>query len=197
MIKQYKTMMKGKMMAFALAMMLVGCNSAEQKKVDGASQAKADSAVVETLPSEEDSCKDDKFLKLQKDLVTGESLNEIRFANWTAEDSVDNPYFREIRNFLDGDKGERNLDISEYKDCTTSKFLIGSFNSAIMGGLIVNILFIDHPQQVFDVWVYSFIDEETETVTGYEVRSFAAGERFNATPEQIRELLKEHPAKLF
>ncbi len=92
---------------------------------------------------------------------------------------------------------ERNLDISEYEDCTTGKFIVGTFNSAIMGGLIVNILFIDHPQQVFDVWVYSFVDEETETVTGYEVRSFSAGEVFGATPEQIREMLQEHPAKLF
>ncbi len=99
--------MKGKMMVFALAMMLVGCNSAEQRKVDRVSKAKADSSVVQAVQNEDGSSVNADADGLAEDMVTGESLNEIRFANWTEEDNVDNPYFREIRNFLNGDKREK------------------------------------------------------------------------------------------
>ncbi len=186
------------MLLLAAITTLAACTQRQNRNVENTTDSViCYSAIVETLPSEEDSYRDDKFLKLQKDLVTGESLNEIRFANWTEEDSVDNPYFREIRNFLDGNKGDWDLDITKYNNYTIGKFVIFAFDTSSLGGLMVSILFIDHPQQMFDVWVYSFVDEETETVTGYEIRYFSAGERFNATPEQIRELLKEHPAKLF
>ena len=41
-----------------------------------------------------------------------------------------------------------------------SKFVIGNVEPFIGGGLFIQIMFIDHPNDVYSAWVYSFVDEE-------------------------------------
>ena len=39
-----------------------------------------------------------------------------------------------------------------------SKFVIGNVEPFIGGGLFIQIMFIDHPNDVYSAWVYSFVD---------------------------------------
>ena len=51
-----------------------------------------------------------------------------------------------------------------------------------------------NPKSIFEVWVYSDVDRETETVTGYEVRQFSLSEqKIELTRKDVVETMKEHP----
>lgn len=126
----------------------------------------------------------------------GKGLNDIRFANFTEKDWVDNEYIRCLRKYLD-DFNSGNIkdeDLQPYKDKIRGEFVVASSTPYLFGGLLISIMFIDSPDDVFTGWVYSSVDEETETVIDYSVRGiWHEDEKSGFTKEEIFALLKEHP----
>ena len=70
----------------------------------------------------------------------------------------------------------RGLNSSELR----GQFVIGNVEPFIGGGLFIQIMFIDHPNDVYSAWVYSFVDEEREKITGYECRMFKKEPEFKS-----------------
>lgn len=140
---------------------------------------------------------DDSLLSGVPDsLAFGKSLNDIRFAGWTEDNYYDNDYYRMIRAYID-DYNAGKIEapsLDPYKDYLKGKFVIDSFERAILGGAFIAISFVDKPDKVFVSWVYSTVDSETETVTGYEVRyvEFYCDDE-TMTTEEIQQYLKEVP----
>ena len=127
---------------------------------------------------------------------SGKGLNDIRFANYTDNDWLDNDYIHCLRKYIDDyNSGKvKNEGLDPYKEKLKGKFVIGWAEPYLMGGLFIQIIFIDYPNDMFDAWVYSTVDVETETVLDYEVRSFTIDdEPCDYTTKQILELVKEHP----
>lgn len=125
------------------------------------------------------------------------SLNDIRFENWTESDWLDNDYIRTLRSYLDdvvNGTNEVNDDILPYKDKLSGKFVIADLGPHLLGGLDISIIFPDMPDLIFNSWVYGYVDEETETVTGYSVRWFnLMDERSGMTKQEILEEVEKHP----
>lgn len=131
-----------------------------------------------------------------EELGVTENINQIRFKDWTDADWLDNDYYRAIRQYINSwSKGEiESADLDEYKDKVSGKFIIFLAEEFIAGGLWVHIAFLDNPEYLFDVWVYSDVNENTKKVEGYSVRGFSLNdERTDLTKEQIHSIIKEHP----
>lgn len=131
------------------------------------------------------------------DSLVSKSLNEIRFADWTKDDWYENDYFRFLRQtfneYLSGEK-EIMEKLTPYKSLLKSKFVIFNVEKFVGGGLFVDLIFLDAPQKVFTTNIYSYVDETTEIVTGYEIRGFQIDEEESGlTKEEILEIIKEHP----
>lgn len=124
-----------------------------------------------------------------------QNLNEIRFGGWTDKDWYDNEYFRVLRRYLDACyKGEiEDQNLAPYRSILNSRFVIGDASPFILGGLYVSIVFLEAPEKTFTTWIYSGVDEETETVVDYEVRGFTIKGPYNMTKEEILTFLKECP----
>lgn len=122
-------------------------------------------------------------------------LNAIRFNNFKDKDWFDNEYIRCLRMYLDdynsGKIKDEKLDL--YKEKVRGKFVIGAVEPYLLGGLFIRIVFVDEPDNIFDAWVYSSVDEDTETVMDYSVRgiSYEGGSEF--TKDDIHQFLKENP----
>lgn len=126
----------------------------------------------------------------------GRGLNDIRFDGWTDIDWVDNEYIRSLRRYIDDYNNGRiqNEALDEYRDKMKGKFVIGWSEPFFMGGLFLHIIFLDSPSDIFLAWVYSSVDEETETVLDYEVRRITHDETKNTlSREEILKLMEEHP----
>ena len=127
----------------------------------------------------------------------GKSLNDIRFANFTDEDWLDNEYIRTLRRYLDDfNNGEiEDYELEPYKDDVKGKFVIENVEPFLLGGLFIQVIFIDKPENVFNSWVYSDVDEESDRVMSYSVRRVSLdGEwRNELSREQIFQVMKEHP----
>ena len=141
----------------------------------------------------------ERLLKLTNDddtlAVANKSLNDIRFGNWTDADWSDNDYFRFLRKcFNDCCNGVENQYLQEYKPILHNQFFIYKAEPFLMGGLFIHLGFLNEPETLYETSVYSDVDEETETITGYHLRGFRKSEETtDFTKEQILELLKEHP----
>ena len=127
---------------------------------------------------------------------SGKGLNDIRFADFDENDWLDNEYIRCLRRYLDdynsGKIEDKRLD--EYKEKLKGKFIIAWSEPCFLGGLFLQITFIDYPDDVFSSWIYSGVDEEQEKVLDYEVRSFSLDEeKSGLTKNEIFEIMKEHP----
>ena len=94
------------------------------------------------------------------------SLNDIRFANFKEDDWLDNEYIRCLRNYIDDyNSGLVEDEVpKEYKDKLKGKFVVTQTQPYMMGGLLIQLVFMDCPNELFHAWVYSFVDEESETV---------------------------------
>lgn len=126
----------------------------------------------------------------------GKSLNDIRFANFEEKDWYDNEYIRTLRRYIDDLNKEKidDEDVQAYRNDMKGKFVVAELQQHLLGGLLIRITFVDKPENVFNSWVYSYVDEDTETVTGYEVRSFGLEDgKLAFTKEQVLELVAEHP----
>ena len=129
-------------------------------------------------------------------IAKGKSLNDIRFANFTDKDWVDNEYIQTLRVYIDSfvSGKVKNEELEPYKNDVKGKFVIANAEPFLMGGLFIQIVFIDKPEKIFTAWVYSDVDEDAEKVVGYSVRRICLDERKNElSREQIFQVMKEHP----
>ncbi len=129
-------------------------------------------------------------------IANGKSLNEIRFANFTDKDWLDNEYIRTLRVYIDSFVSGKVKDeeLEPYKNDVKGKFVIANVEPFLLGGLFIQFIFIDKPEKVFTAWVYSDVDEDAEKVVGYSVRRISLDERKNElSREQIFQEMKEHP----
>lgn len=126
----------------------------------------------------------------------GKSLNDIRFGGWTQKEWLDNEYIRTIRKHLDAyHKGEiKDANLDQHKAYIIGKFVIGNIEPYLLGGAFVYLMFVENPTKVFTTWVYSDVDEKTETVLGYECRGLKLEDyESEFTKEEILQISKEHP----
>ena len=125
------------------------------------------------------------------------SLNEVRFENFTSnEDWLDNDYIRALRTYIDDFKSGKvkDPDLDKVKEKINGQFVVLNVEPFIMGGLFLVVAFLDSPNDVFTSWIYSDVDQETKTVSGYEVRTVRLEEeKSELTKEEILEAVKEHP----
>lgn len=127
---------------------------------------------------------------------THRSLNDIRFDGWTDEDWLDNDYIRTLRTYIDACyRGEVEDDsLKEYREASQSKFVILAIQPALIGGTYILFSFLDAAERVFSSTVYSYVDEEDEKVTGYEVRYIRLlDEESGYTKEEILTYAAEDP----
>lgn len=140
----------------------------------------------------------DTSIRNGEDSITdGQSLNDIRFARFKDRDWIDNDYIRALRKHIDDYKSgkvkDKNLDM--YKEDIQGKFIIGHTDPFLLGGLFIEFIFVDKPEKIFSVWVYSDVDEQKKKVVGYSVRSIGLEQEESGftSKQQIMDLLKEHP----
>ena len=128
-------------------------------------------------------------------------LNGIRFNSWEEKDWYDNDYLRELRSHIDAvDAGEIEDEVlGEYDELLSSKFIVVSIEPAIYGGVYIGFSFYDVPSKLFFAHVYSYVDEESESVIGYDVRGIIKREEeLDFTQEEFDAYLEEEPlAKLW
>ena len=123
-------------------------------------------------------------------------LNAIRFNHFTDEDWNDNEYIRCLRQYItDYNEGKiEDEELDSYKDKIRGQFVVFSISPYIGGGALIHIVFLDSPDDIFSCWVYSSVDEKTETVLDYSVRSIRIEEENSGlTKNDIQEIIKEHP----
>lgn len=124
-------------------------------------------------------------------------LNDIRFGGWSDADWLDNDYFRHLRKYVDQWlAGEVECaDLEKYREkIGDSKFVIINSEPFVWGGLFIYFAFVETPNLVFQVNVYSDVDEEKEVVTGYSVREIKlSDDEAPFTKEHILNVIKEHP----
>lgn len=145
------------------------------------------------LVTENDTC----FLTEDDSITNGQSLNDIRFANFKDKDWIDNDYIRALRKHIDDYKSGKVKDgnLNKYKDDIQGKFVIGHTDPFLLGGLFIEFIFVDKPEKLFSVWVYSDVDEQKKKVLGYSVRSIELEQEESGFTfkQQILDLLKVHP----
>lgn len=102
-----------------------------------------------------------------------QSLNDIRFANFKDADWLDNEYIRQLRAYINNFNAGKIEDeeLEAYKDKVHGQFAIYNVEPFLLGGLFIQFVFVDNPQDIFSSWVYSDVDEETKAVTGYSVHA--------------------------
>lgn len=130
------------------------------------------------------------------DTETSVSLNDIRFANFSDADWLDNDYIRSLRLYLDevATKKAVNENLEPYLDVIKGKFVILNIEPALMGGAFIYIAFVDHPKDMFVAWVYSEVDPKTNAIGPYETRMVAHDDQpLDLTTEHIMQIVKEHP----
>ena len=123
-------------------------------------------------------------------------LNDIRFGDFDENDWLDNEYIRCLRKYLDDYSSGKIQDesLDPYKDVVKGKFIIASAEPYLMGGMLLYIIFVDHPDDFYSSWIYSTVDAEREIVLDYEIRNFSLDEeKTGCTKEDIMEYVEEHP----
>lgn len=130
------------------------------------------------------------------DTLPNKSLNDIRFAGWTDKEWLDNEYIRALRKHLDAYNKGKIIDIhlDEYKEDIKGKFVIGNIEPYIFGGAFIQFCFIEKPNKIFSVWVYSDVDVKTEAISNYECRRLKQEDfEIDFTKEELLQITKEHP----
>ncbi len=124
------------------------------------------------------------------------NLNEIRFKGWSDKEWLDNDYIRELRAYIDACSCGKIEDptLLANKEILQSKFVVGHIEPAKYGGVFIYFTFLDAPRKVFYTQVYSYVDENTKEVRGYEVRGvFLNDEEIDYTREMLLYIVENHP----
>lgn len=89
------------------------------------------------------------------------SKNDIRFDGWTDKEWLDNDYIRSFRqlldNYLAGNEEQEELD--PYRDKITGKFIVYTIEPYFLGGVWLDVVFVDYPDLMISSWVYSYIED--------------------------------------
>ena len=124
------------------------------------------------------------------------SYNEIRFNEWEEKDWFDNGYISTLRTYLN-DFHKEKIDIEmleDYREIAKSKFFVRQIEPFILGGVLLQFVFIDMPDQIFTAWIYSYVNETNETVEDYEVRYISISEgKSGLTRDDILKISNENP----
>lgn len=136
---------------------------------------------------------------------TGQEIKEIHFTEEELKNyysSYENPFILHIRKALNGYLAGTNEGIdggivpytsesgtvggldSFSKDYYKSKFIVFAINNGVMGGWIINIVFQDKPDKLFNVWVYKLNEDN------YVFRGFWQNNEF--TDEEMEKIQKEY-----
>lgn len=128
--------------------------------------------------------------------TTKKSLNDIRFAGWTEKEWLDNEYIRTLRQYLDDySQGKiENEELEPYRHLTKGEFVVGQIEPFILGGVFMYIMFVDDPEKVFTVCVYSEVNSETEEIGKHEVRYIEYQSEVPGIPKELlQQMIQEHP----
>ena len=174
--------MKKGMIFLGCVVMLLSCTPSKKQVVEW--EVSTDSTEVMMRDS------------LSADTGYAKSLNDIRFDGWTEKEWLDNEYIRTLRKHLDayhrGEVSDKSLD--EYKEVIKGQFVIVNIEPYLLGGAFIQFSFIDTPDKLFSVCVYSEVDEKTETVSNYECRGIRMEDyELEFTKEEILQIVSEHP----
>jgi hypothetical protein len=190
--------MKTKILIVTTALMLcsAGCNNKNKAAEQKATETQETQNAAETQAIKDSIALETSLDSLMQEYEGKESLNDIRFKNWTQADWYDNDYYRYLRqtfnNYLTGKKTEIDESLKPYKSLLHGKFVILDMQPYINGGIFINLLFIDAPDRIFQTNIYSYV--KGETITNYEVRGFSLfADETELTKEDILEIIKEHP----
>ncbi len=154
-----------------------------------------------------DACKSEsnrqEVESVQQDSISGNAskvLNDIRFDGWTVEDWLDNNYIRTLRDYVDAyNRGEiEDSTLTPFKELLKGQFVVERIEEFLLGGVYMNITFVDDPEKVFIAWVYSEVNPDTEEVGPYECRDFRFEDRLiGCTKEELLKIKAEHPEMIF
>lgn len=181
---------------FKSAELLVGCGN-RQVKQETTTQS-IETEITDSIHEYKDKETDIEVLQdSTSNIAGGESLNDIRFGNWTDNDWYDNDYFRALREYLDfcyqGKIVNENLE--PYKSALKERFVILNAEPFISGGMFVTIIFLEAPNKIFDAAIYSTVNKNTKTVIDYRVIGIRALKDVESglTKNDILTIIKEHP----
>lgn len=91
-------------------------------------------------------------------------------------------------------KGKLKMKFQSPKFALKGKFAIFNAEPFIGGGMFIYFVFLDAPNKIFNTWIYSYVDENTETVVDYQVRGVKIIEEDSEfTKEEIVSIIEEHP----
>ena len=151
---------------------------------------------------------EDKQEEGNEEKIEIEKVEELEFTQEQLQkyyEVYENPYVLHLRqalnNYLDG--GNEGIDAPEIvieagtfddgslagldsfsKDYYKSKFIVMAINDGLMGGKIINIIFQDKPDKLFNAWVYQLGGG------GYDFRGF--WENTNFTKEKMEIIHKQY-----
>lgn len=178
----------------AVVMSLAACG---QKETGSMPTNENGNVEVETETIVTDSHDTLSETKETENIVTPESLNDIRFGGFQEKDWLDNEYIHTLRRYLDDVKSGRIVDerLEPYRQKLGGKFVVWNVEPYLAGGLLINFVFVDWPEKMLTSSVYSFVNEDTKTVTGYKVRNVIIDEetKTELTKEEILDVVAEHP----
>ncbi|MBR4898294.1 MAG: hypothetical protein IKZ48_05865 [Prevotella sp.] len=162
-----------------------------EKQGEGETEVQTDTIKNDSIGWSEEEAEDS--------LMVGISLNDIRFKDYEAKDWVDNEYIRTLRRYLDAFVGREieNKELEPYRQWLGGKFVIFDCEPCLGGGLYLRIVFYEHPDCLFNAWVYSDVDMKKEIVTGYHVQYISMGGIIDFTQEDIMEAINAHPENKF
>lgn len=177
--------MKQQILVLGCIVTMLSCTSNKEKVVGNELVHHSDSDIVKVEEIED---------LLFDEMPSGRSLNDVRFDNWTEKEWLNNDYIKTLRNHIDAclNGGVSDEYFDKYKDEITGQFLVYAIEPFLGGGVFIRYCFVDRPNEVFSTWVYSFVDEENDTVVGYECRGIEKEDfETGLTKEDIENLLEE------
>jgi hypothetical protein len=84
--------------------------------------------------------------------------------------------------------------LNPYRHLTKGQFVVGQIEPFLLGGVFIYIMFVEEPEKVFAVTVYSEVDSETEEVSKHEVRSITYQTEVPGIPKELlQQMMQEHP----
>lgn len=169
--------------------------SIDWKSNAGTDDNRQSSEEIITNPSDEDE-DEDQDQDENDSAENGEGLNDIRFADFKDGDWLDNEYIKTLRKYLDDyNSGEiEDEELYQYKEKVKGQFVIANVEPSLWGGLLIQFMFIDHPEYLFNAYVYSTVDVEKRKVVNYSVHYISVrGNEYEMTKQEILDSLKVHP----
>lgn len=187
-----KTDMKSFIIWVLLGLLVIGCGgrtNREIKQEERRSDDMTDTAQMEKVLDENNLIKESPQKMLEG--------NEARFNGWIGKDWYENDYFRILRKFFDAyvrGEIENRDDLMFLKPLMNGKFVIYNAEPFLLGGMFISFVFLESPNDIYDVWVYSYVNEGQITIDLSSVRSIHLSKtKSNLTKDSILHRIKEYP----